>query len=405
MKIAYVSTYSEENEKHSESGGVASYSKNLVESIPLRPEDEIFILCDKTKNRREISVKKNINVIRCFDKNPKFFFQISSEIKKIKPDVVHIQQELALFGNIFTSYFLQWLIFLLRKHKIIVTLHGVVSLKKINKNFIRENYSNLPAWLVKTGFYIIYKPLCVWSDKIIVHEEYFKNILMEEYDADKNKIEVIFHGIEDLKPMDKKDACSELGLNKNKDIILFMGYLTGYKGIDLLIEGFSEYCKINKNAFLIIGAGKHPKLKNNAEYQKEYERIKNKAENLIPKNMHNWTGFIEEKKIPFYYSASDVSVYPYTIAMSTSGPMAIAVGYKKLFLASISFDKVINDKKILFRETPNDLADKLKNFFENKAVFQNEIENLSRKRSWKNTGDGTYRLYSQLFYQKQLKQK
>lgn len=403
MKIVYVSTYKGKDKEHSATGGVAWYTNNLVKNIPLQTEDKIYILCDKIGDKYETYTENNICFVRCFNKDPRFFFQILNEIKKIEPDVVHIQQELALFGNIFTSYLLQWLIFFLKKRKVIITLHGVVSLKQINKKFIRENYSNLPVWLIKIGFYVIYRPLCIWSDKIIVHEKYFKDILAEEYGADENKIEIINLGIENLMPASKEDACNKLGLDKNKNIVLFMGYFTGYKGVDLLIEGFSEYCKTDKNAFLVIGAGEHPKLKNDAEYRKEYKKIKNKAENLIPENMHRWAGYIEEEEIPLYYGAGDVSVYPYTIAISSSGPMAIAIGYKKPFLASTSFEKVISDKKILFEKNPKNLADKLKSFFENKTEFRHEIENLREERSWENSGKKTYRLYSQLFYGEQPK--
>lgn len=386
MKIAYVSIYPEKDKKHSNSGGVASYTKNLVTNTFHDPKDKIYVLCNLINKKREAYTENNINIIRCFEKNPKFLFQILKEIKKIDPDVIHIQQELSLFGSILTAYLLQWLLFLLRKYRTVITLHGIVSLKKIDRLFIQENNSDLPVWLVKIGFYVIYKPLCVWSKKIIVHEKYFKDILINEYGTDKNKIEIVYHGVEDLKPIEKKVACAKLSLNENKNIVLFMGYLTGYKGIDLLIEGFSEYCKIDKNAFLIIGAGKHPKLKNDAQYLKEYEKLKNKAKNLIPQNMYIWTGFIKEENILYYYSASDVSVYPYTIAMSSSGPMAFSVGYEKPFLASNAFAKIINNKELLFKRTPKDLANKLKNFFEQKNMFQDEIMKMKKERLWNDIG-------------------
>lgn len=396
MKIAYISIYPEKNKKHSNFGGVASYTKNLVTNIPQCPNDKIYVLCNIINNKRESYIENNINIIRCFNKNIKFLFQILKEIKKIDPDVIHIQQELSLFGNIFTAYLLQWLLFLLQKHKIIITLHGVVSLKKINKLFVQENNSDLPAWLVKMGFYVIYKPLCVWSKKIIVHEKYFKDILINEYGTNKNKIEVIYHGVEDLKPLEKKVACTKLSLNENKNIILFMGYLTGYKGIDLLIEGFSDYCKTNSNAFLVIGAGKHPKLKDDKEYLEEYERLQNKAENLIPQNMYAWMGFIKEEEILYYYSASDVAVYPYTVSMSSSGPMAFSIGYEKPFLASDVFDKVINNKEILFKRSPKDLANKLENFFKQENRFQDEIMKIKKERLWKNIGYLTYNFFKNI---------
>ena len=392
MKIIHISIYPLKNEKHSNAGGVASYSKNLVINIPYQKNDEVFILCNKIDGKYEKYIEDNITVVRCFDKTPKYFFQILKEIKKIKPDVIHIQQELALFGGVITAYLLQWLLFLLKKYKLIITLHGVVFLKKIDKNFIKENNSSLPIWLTKIGFYVVYKPLCVWTKKIIVHEEYFKNILINEYKVKKDKIEVIYHGIEDLECIPSDNACKTLGIDSKKDICLFMGYLTGYKGIDLLINGFSEYCKINKNAFLIIGAGKHPKLKDDEVYLKKYKRLEDKAKNLIPKNQYRWVGFIDECDIINYYSACDVVLAPYTIAMSSSGPLALAIGYEKSFLASDVFSEIL-PKQTIFKRTATDLAMKLEEFFNDQERFVDVAGEMKKMRLWGEVGNFTYKNY------------
>lgn len=395
MKIVHISIYPPKGEKHASTGGVASYTKNLITNIPYQENDEVFVLANKLDNQKEEYIEDNINVIRCFNRDTRFFFQILKEIKKINPDVIHIQQELALFGGVVTAYLLQWLLFILRRYKIIITLHGVVSLQKINKDFIKENNSKLPVWLTKIAFRIIYKPLCVWSNKIVVHENYFRDILIKEYGVQKNKIEVIYHGVEDLHTISKVDACKKIDMDADRDICLFMGYLTGYKGIDSLIEGFAQYAHKNKNAFLIIGAGKHPKLKNDEKYLQEYERLQNKAKKLISNNQYKWVGFIDEEGIMVYYSVSDLSIYPYTISMSSSGPMAIAIGYKKPFIASDVFGEVLSDKFIFKRESQV-LANKIENFFEDKDIIQKEVEKMREDRLWKKVGERTLNLYKNL---------
>lgn len=395
MKIVHISIYPQKNKKHSLAGGVASYTKNLVENVHYQNNDEIFILCNKLSNFEEYT-ENNIKVIRCFDRNPKFLFQILKEIKKIKPDVVHIQQELALFGNIITAYMLQWLIFLLKKEKVVVTLHGVVSLRNVNKNFVKENNSQAPVSIVKLAFKIIFKPICWWSKKIIVHEECFKRVLIEEYNIAENKIEVIPHGVEDFKTISKEKSRSKLNLESNRNAVLFMGYLTGYKGVDLLIDGFSEYAKKNQQAFLLIGAGKHPKLRNDKKYLLEYSRLVKKAEDLISADQYRWVGFIDEANITDYFSASDLSIYPYTIQMSSSGPMAIAIGHEKTFLVSDVFGEIFNDLGLSFERTTSGLCNKLDEFFNEPQKYNNKIENLKKERSWYLIGERLYELYSHL---------
>lgn len=393
MKILHISIYPPKNEKHANTGGAAWYTKNLITHTPIGANDQVFVLCDKINGEYEKYIENNITVIRCFDKKPKYVYQLSKEISKINPDIIHIQQELSLYGNILTAYLLQWFIFRFRQYKTIITLHGVVSLKKIDKNFIKENNSNLPVWITKVAFRIIYNPLCFWAQKVIVHEECFKNILTEEYGTNQDKTEVIHIGVEDSQTIEKERACKELRIDSKNDICLFMGYLAGYKGIDLLIEGFAEYGKINRNAVLVIGAGKHPKLRNDEKYLKEYKRLEDKAKELIPENQCRWIGFIDEKNIILYYSASDVSLYPYTVSMSSSGPMSIAIGYEKPFLASEVFNNVLSEK-MLFQRNPKSLAKKLEDFFKDQECFQKDIAEMKANRLLKNIGVTTYNIYS-----------
>jgi glycosyltransferase involved in cell wall biosynthesis len=392
MKIVHISIYPDKGKKHVEAGGVTSYTKNLVNNINYKKDDQVYVLCNKINNKCDSYIEENINVIRCFDKNPKFIYQLYKEINKIKPDVIHIQQELSLYGNIITAYLLQWLIVLLHTYTTIITLHGVVSISKINKKFILENNTNAPVWLVKLAFYVIYRPLCIFSKGIIVHEQVFKDRLIKEYKINENKIQVLPHGIEDFTAIDQQKSQQHLYLPTNKNISLFMGYLTGYKGLDLLIEGFAEYIKKDKKAYLIIGAGKHPKLKNDPIYLKEYKRIQDKAQNLLG-DKYQWVGFIEEKDIKYYYSAADVSIYPYTNQLSSSGPMSIAIGFEKPFLASEVFDSFIENKEILFNKTPNSLKDTLAKFFDNKENFVKDVKILKKERLWSTIGDKTYDYY------------
>lgn len=396
MKIVHISIYPPKWEKHSKDGWVASYTKNLITNIPYNDKDEVYILCNKIDNKYDDYIEQWIQVIRCFDKKPRFVFQLYKEIKKIDPDVIHIQQELALYGNIVTAYLLQRLIFFLRKFETIITLHGVVDIKKINKSFVRENNANLPTWVVKLAFRVIYSPLCWWSKKIIVHEQSFRNYMISWYRISKDKLIVVPHGIEDLTPISTLDARKELWYWEKKDIILFMGYATWYKGIDLLIEGFELYAKQNPNAFFIIWAGKHPKLHQEESYIKEYQRRQDKAKKLIPTDQYTWKWFINEDDIIKYYSASDVAVYPYTIQMSSSWPMAISIWYNKPLLASDVFTESLDDKELLFERKPSALSQKLENFFANTHTYDTIIEKLRSERLRDKVWKQTYLAYEKI---------
>lgn len=392
MKVAHVTLYPPKGEKHIGTSGVASYSKNLITNIPLKNQT---VVCNKD-DESEWYQEDAIEVRRAFSRGSKFALAVHKELKSVNADVIHIQQELALFGGITSAYILQWLVFFWRK-KTVVTLHGVVDPKKIDKKFVLENNSSLPVPIVKLAFRIIYTPIMWWAKKIIVHEQYFKNIIVNSYHIPQEKVEVIPHGVEILSTINQREARQKLGLPVTADISLFMGYTTGYKGIDLLIKGFSEYAKRNPNAFLVIGAGKHPKLYDNAEYLKKYKKLQDMAKRLIPANQYTWIGFIDEVDIAAYYSASDVSLYPYTTALSSSGPMSFAIGYEKPFLVSMAFAEVFHSyPHLLFQHTAESLADKLDNFFHNREAYSQTSSDMKQHRNWGKVGMRTFAVYKEL---------
>ncbi|QQG50947.1 MAG: glycosyltransferase [Candidatus Saccharibacteria bacterium] len=391
MKVAHVTLYPPKNSKHTSGSGVASYSKNLITSIQASAHTQ-SVVCNVIDSPEQYA-EDSLDVRRVFVKKPSFIIAVHKELKKLDADVVHIQQELALYGGIVTAFLLQWLVFLWRK-KVVITLHGVVDPSKIDAKFVNENNSRLPVWIVKLAFRIIYTPLVKWSQKVIVHEHYFKSILIKSYGVDAKKIIVVPHGVESLVAFEKQNAREKLQLSKNADVVLFMGYATGYKGIDLLIEGFGEYAKINRNAVLVIGAGKHPKLHDNEAYLKEYQRLQDKAAKIIPAGQYRWEGFIDETEIGLYYSASDVSLYPYTTAISSSGPMSFAIGYEKPFLVSTAFADIFAQyPHLLFERSPEAMATRLDYFFSHRNEYSETSSLMKSERTWSNVGQRTVRAY------------
>lgn len=389
MKIAHVTIYPPRGEKHVRSSGVASYSKNLVTNIPTDEQTVVSNVLDEPTTYDD----DGVIVHRSFQRDPSYLLSVHKTLRHIQPDIVHIQQELALFGGILTAYLLQWLVFLWRDHTVI-TLHGVIDPAAIDKKFVKENNSTLPVWLVRLAFRVIYTPLMKRARHIIVHEQLFKDIATESYGIDGNKISVVPHGVEALEADPQEAARRQLGLPRTADIALFMGYATGYKGMDLLIEGFARYAKRNPHAYLVIGAGKHPKLHDDAAYLAEYRRLQDKATALIPGGQYEWRGFIEEGDVRAYYSASDVSLYPYTTALSSSGPMALAIGYEKPFLVSSAFADIFTDyQQLVFKQTPEAMSKKLAHFFSHLDDYSEISYQLKQERMWQTVGLKTLGVY------------
>lgn len=391
MKIVHVTLYPPKGRKHVSGSGVVSYSKNLVSHISAEQE----VVCDIVRQPEQYS-EDGIRVHRVFRRHPSFVRNVHKELKDIEADVVHIQQELSLFGNVVSAYVLQWLVFLHRK-KVVITLHGVVDPAKVDAQFVKENNSHLPVWVVRLAFRVLYTPLMKWAKQVIVHEEHFKQIVVQSYGISPGKVKVVPHGVEAVERTERQAARQQLGIPENADMALFMGYATGYKGLDLLIEGFARYAENNNRAFLVIGAGEHPKLKDDAMYQQEYTRLQQKAAKLIPTGQYEWHGFIPEDEIGLYYSAGDVSLYPYTTAMSSSGPMSFAMGAEAPFLVSSAFaDIFVETPQIVFKRTSKDLAQKLDDFFTDQTAYLNFSRQLKKERIWPAVADQTVKVYEEI---------
>lgn len=388
MRVAHVTLYPPKGKKHVSESGVVSYSKNLIANIAAHQT----VVCN-TADSPERYIEEGVDVRRVFHRSPRFIQQVHKELRAVNADVVHIQQELALYGGIVTAYLLQWLVFFHRK-RTVITLHGVVDPDKIDAQFVNENNSRLPVWLVRLAFRVVYTPLMKWARQVIVHEKYFKDIVVSAYGIDGSKVKVVPHGVEAVEMPERTASRQQLNLPQGADIVLFMGYATGYKGIDLLIEGFAEYAKTNRQAYLVIGAGEHPKLHDDPTYQANYARLQKKAATLVPAEQYEWRGFIPEKDIAQMYSACDVSLYPYTTAMSSSGPMSFAIGAEAPFLVSSAFADIFGHAPhLVFERTPQALAQKLDDFFTHQEEYFSVSRQLKSKRVWPAVARQTVAVY------------
>src|SRR3989304_4161881 len=140
MKIAMVSIYPPPNSKHSRLGGVASYTHNLVNSLP-KNSVETTVFSNKLPDIESDYVENGITIKRCWNKGVMYPFQVFLNVLNSKADVIHIQHEFFLYGNGISAGFFPLMLLLLRllNKPIIVTIHGVIPLSELNEKFIEEN--------------------------------------------------------------------------------------------------------------------------------------------------------------------------------------------------------------------------------------------------------------------------
>ena len=404
MNVGIVSLYPPMGETHSKSkGGVASYSKNLASSIIHNSESDVIVFADKLDNGAEDYVEDNVLVVRCWKEGVFFALNIIKEVFKHRKqlDVFHLQHEYFLYGNIFAAVLFPFLVLLLRltRKPVIVTLHGIISLAGLDETFRRENGLNGNPLILRFGLKIITKLICYSANSIVIHECHLKKILIEEYNVNESKVMVIPHGIEEGIDLVSSDDAKEKLNVVGKKVVMFFGYISGYKGLHTLIDAFVDLDA--DDYILVVAGGEHPRLQGLQKYEDYVESLRAKASNSI--NEVRFTGFVPAEEVSMYFAAADVVVLPYTTIIASSGPFALCIAYERPFILSNQFGVIVNQKKLLFKNDVISLRNKIEEFFTDSSMEKEGLlccKMLFQQRSWSKVGKETANLYRKLVSRK-----
>lgn len=228
-------------------------------------------------------------------------------------------------------------------------------------------------------FRIIYK--ITW--KLVVHTEYIKKRLCEEFSIDEKKIIVIHHGVYEIKEenliLKNQDAKMKLGVNPETILILFFGYITHYKGLDLLLEAF-RLINTGSSVHLIIAGRVYEHYKHTLdEFQIKYKS----------KNIQFIIRRIEEEELPVLFGAADITALPYREA-SQSGVLFMSYAYGVPVIApdigGFPHDVVDGKTGLIFHsEDVNSLKGKLEEF-----ILRRQINPLSDRKEIRNHASENY---------------
>lgn len=242
------------------------------------------------------------------------------------------------------------------------------------------------------------------TENIISHESMFYDKILTMYSlksADKFLVlsDVVEKGIKQLFPeknifrsslpiydcygfdssLSKSDARKKIGIEDDKKVLLFFGYIRPYKGLMHLINAMPVLLREDEKYFLLI-VGEFYEGKD-----KYFERIK---ELNLNSNVLIIDEFVPNEEVGIYYSASDVVVLPYNSA-TQSGILNIAYGFKKPVVVTNvgGLPELVEDGKtgfIVEPQNPQALAEGIKNFFNasNFEDFSKNIETFIRKNSF-----------------------
>lgn len=301
------------------------YSERLCEALNKKKDIDLIVYA--TKGPENLNLKTCGKVKTVWSKNWKYIFQILIELQKDKPDVVHIQQEVNMYGGIITAVLFPVLLLCLKflNYKVVTTIHAAVFKKQIDKEFIsfflmKKTLVNvfITPFTLKAFFQFLFTSISLLSERIITHTNILKEILIIDYCVNKDKV-VVIPPLVELKDTHhiKKDT-----------YFFYFGYMVRRKGLEQLLDGFSEFLKKFPNYKLLMAGGTILGQEQARVELEEYIRRKN-LQNIV-----TLKGFIENKDLAQYYPKALATVIPGKISMGASGQLYHAQGYGKCILAS-----------------------------------------------------------------------
>jgi glycosyltransferase involved in cell wall biosynthesis len=220
------------------------------------------------------------------------------------------------------------------------------------------------------------------SEKLIVPYCVTQNEIVSRFEVSKEKIVVINYGV------DHQFFFPRRVKKSSKKTVLYIGEISKFKGVDLLVNAFSLAIKKVKDAELLIG-GKGKDLK----------KIERLVTRLKMDQKIRFLGFVPEERLPDYYSLADLSVFPSKLGFGLPTLEAMACGSPVIAGDSLDASEFVGDAGILI--DPED-ADQLGAAIV-KVLTSDNPEALSKKSieksrlySWEKVAERTIKVYKEV---------
>lgn len=399
--LLVVAGYPKRHQKYSRNVcAVSSFTKNTLEALSFEnPGRKIIVLTTEVKGQ-EIYEEDGFLIVRCFKRNsPLSLLNVLSHARRFnKVKKVLVEFEFASFGDTITTSFLLpvvWALFLMGKEINLVAHQVLLDLAKVWGHIGLAKRNPLIS-IFNLGLKVFFSLITLPAKNIIVLEEEFKKRLSEI--IGDRKIMVIPHGIDTgVKRMDPNLARKKIGFSRNDYVILYFGYLTWYKGVDFLAKALKNQSLNGKSIKLLIAGGPSFTQGKKEHYKQYLVSLKNTLKGM--KNVL-YTGFVKEEDIASVFEASDLVILPYRVFMSSSGPLSLAISYKKPFLLSQNLDALtdsfdfksaldisgVKKSHLFFRMNKTDILNKIRLSMNPsaKSAMISLSENLYLKRSFGN---------------------
>jgi glycosyltransferase involved in cell wall biosynthesis len=207
---------------------------------------------------------------------------------------------------------------LVRRH-VVADLQGSVAGEMIAHGHLPAR-GPLPAGLRQMERWILQ-----WPARLLPSSANFARELVDVWQIPRERVVLLPDGIDPdvLRPLPAPDDLREqLGL-VGKRVVVYLGVLTEYQGIDDLLAGWPRVVAAVPDAHLLLMG--HPNV----------ERYRARAAELAPPGTVTLTGRIDYGETPRYLALGDVAVSPKHVSTEANGKL---LNYMAMGLPSVAYE-------------------------------------------------------------------
>jgi len=316
--------------------GIAIYASKLL--AKLANYANIAVISSKD-GQDEFASDNKLRIIRSWKKaSPLYIFEIFKGVAEESSHIVHIQHEYLAYGPRKYSVLFPVLLLFLRllRRPLILTMHSVVRREKLTDDFFFLHQTGRRFTAIKKAImYLFTKAIANLSDAVIVHNDYMRNALIQDYNIEQEKIVVIPHGVDASQIVESTSQAKKKLKLSEKQVLLFFGFVIPGKGLEVLIRSLCKVSQKVSNVILVIAGQYHPRL------SREFPRYLGTIEKLIQDlklgdRVIFENRFIDDRRLELYISAADIVVFPYTdnSILGASGALATCASQGKAVIAT-----------------------------------------------------------------------
>ncbi len=302
---------------------------------------------------KDLKIKVCINSIL-----PTNWIKIGNELKRLKPDIILVRYWLPLMGPCLGT-----ILRIVKKNKhtkVVCIADNIIPHEK------RKGDNAFTKYFLK--------PI---DEVVVMSEKVMQDLKI--FDATK-PVQLIQHPLYDNfgEKINKEEARKNIGIETNKKIILFFGFIRKYKGLDILLDALAILKANGNNNFKVLIAGEF--YEDRKPFDEQIARL-GLQDMLILK-----TDFIPDSEVRNYFCAADMVIQPYRNA-TQSGVTPLAYHFEiPMIVTNVGgLPSLVPDGKVGLVAEPNAaaIAAKIVEYFTKDVQFFIEhLKEEKKKFSW-----------------------